>query len=62
MSKKTINTVETSVSLGFGCFGCLSLILFAFLLWALVYGVTIGGRHYSVSCTTEHGVALETHD
>jgi len=44
---------------GCGCFGCLGFIAFCVILWALVFGVTIGGRHYGMSCSMEHGVQFE---
>lgn len=43
---------------GSGC-GCLSAIVFLILIWALVFGVTIGGKHYGLSCTCERGVVVE---
>lgn len=41
-----------------GCTGCLGFILFGFTVWALLFGVTVGGRHYGVSCSTERGVEI----
>lgn len=41
-----------------GC-GCLGLIVFCLLIWALVFGVTVGGRHYGISCSMDRGVVIE---
>ena len=43
-----------------GCLGCLSTILFFMLVWALIFGVTIGGVHYGISCSTDSGVSIES--
>jgi len=42
---------------GGGC-GCLGCLVFLFLIWALIFGVTIGGHHYGISCDMEHGVLV----
>lgn len=42
---------------GGGC-GCTSIILFFILIWALVFGITLSGVHYSLSCNTERGVEI----
>lgn len=54
-------STSSSATSGCGCFGCLSFILFVFVVWALIYGVTIEGQHYGVSCSTEHGVEFGAH-
>ena len=41
-----------------GC-GCFSLILFVLLVWALLFGVTYGGKHHFISCSCERGVTVE---
>ena len=41
-----------------GC-GCLSPILGFLLIWALLFGVTVGGRHYFIDCSCAHGVSVE---
>lgn len=44
---------------GCGC-GCVSVVLLIFALWALCFGVTIGGKHYGVAgCDCNHGVMLD---
>lgn len=43
---------------GSGC-GCITFIAGVLFLWALLFGITIGGTHYGLgSCTTEHGVEI----
>lgn len=40
--------------------GCFSLILGIILLWALLFGVTINGKHYGIrDCSSEHGVEID---
>lgn len=48
---------SVSVS-GGGCFGCLGTIAFFMVVWALIFGVTIGGVHHSLSCSQDKGVAI----
>lgn len=42
---------------GSGC-GCISIILTVIFLWALIFGVTVSGKHYGLSCSSEHGVEI----
>lgn len=49
------NKVQSS---GGGC-GCLTIIFSLIIIWALVFGVTIGGKHYELSCTFEKGVVID---
>jgi hypothetical protein len=42
-------------SSGGGC-GCVSLILTCVVVWAVIFGVTIGGKHYGMSCSCKRGV------
>lgn len=42
---------------GGGC-GCLGCLVFVLLAWALVFGVTVGGVHYGISCSTGSGVEI----
>ena len=44
---------------GGGGIGCFSLVLFCILVWFLLFGVTVGGVHYGMSCDTTNGVMLE---
>lgn len=50
---------ETEMKSG-GCGGCLSIVLFLFLIWALLFGVTVGGIHYSISCDGMSGVNIKS--
>lgn len=45
-------------SSGGGC-GCLSIVLFMLLMWALIFGITVGGKHYEISCSCNRGVVVE---
>jgi len=46
---------NVSCSLG----GCLPIVLTVLLLWALLFGVTYGGKHHGVGCSCERGVTVE---
>jgi hypothetical protein len=39
----------------FGCLGCIVTIL---VMWALLFGVTVGGKHYGVGCSCSEGVRV----
>lgn len=39
--------------------GCLSLIVFILLVWALIFGVTWNGKHHGINCSTERGVGID---
>lgn len=39
----------------FGCIGC---VLTVIVLWALLFGVTYGGKHYGLSCSCANGVEV----
>lgn len=39
--------------------GCLPVILFITVMWALVFGVTWEGKHYGMSCSCDRGVAID---
>lgn len=41
-----------------GCGGCLGLVLFVFVVWAMLFGVTWGGIHYQTSCSCDDGVQI----
>ena len=41
---------------GCGLWGCLSTVVVITVLWAIFFGVTIDGKHYGISCSTERGV------
>lgn len=38
-----------------GCIGC---VLTVIVLWALLFGVTYGGKHYGLSCSCAKGVEV----
>lgn len=44
---------------GEGEWGCLATILTAMVFIALIFGVTVNGRHYEISCGTG-GVTVES--
>ena len=48
-----------SNSSGGGC-GCISIIAACLFVWALVFGVTVGGKHYGFSGCDCNGVHVET--
>lgn len=56
MSDDNKVSVQTS---GPGCLGCVG---FLIVVWALLFGLTIGEYHYSVSCSTERGVELQARE
>ncbi len=39
----------------FGCVGCVVTVI---VLWALLFGVTYGGKHYGLSCSCANGVEV----
>jgi hypothetical protein len=47
----------SSGSSGGGC-GCLSIIVFFLLMWALIFGVTFEGKHYAIGCGCDEGVSV----
>jgi hypothetical protein len=49
--------VKVEVDSG-GCLGCLSIIVFVFALWALLFGVTYKGKHYGLQCSPDKGVEV----
>ena len=52
--------MSKSSSSGGGC-GCISIILGCIALWAVLFGVTINGKHYGlVDCSTNKGVTIHT--
>lgn len=52
-----VSRKETNVTVSpFGCFG---VIIGGFLAWALIFGVTIDGKHYGTSCSCNNGVSID---
>jgi hypothetical protein len=49
---------NSSSNSGGGC-GCISIIATVLVLWALFFGVTVGGKHYELRCSDEPGVVIE---
>lgn len=43
-----------------GGLGCIGTVLTVIVLWALLFGVTIGGRHYGISCSATRGVEFHS--
>jgi hypothetical protein len=46
---------EITIRKGGSCLGCIVTIIF---LWALIFGVTWGGKHYGLSCSSDEGVKV----
>lgn len=45
------------------CMGCIGIILAILTLWAIIFGVTVNGKHYGLtSCKTDGGVHIDTSD
>lgn len=43
-----------------GCLGCVGFILACILVWALLFGVTVSGKHYGIKdCSCAHGVEID---
>lgn len=66
VKSKEEKTTKVKVVTDGGDPGCLSIMLFCllsvlliYLFWALIFGVTIHGQHYRVSCTIDHGVTFQ---
>ena len=44
---------------GSGC-GCITLPVFCIILWAILFGVTVDGKHYGISgCSCDRGVVVD---
>jgi len=52
-----MSSMNSSGGGGGGC-GCLSFVVFILLLWALVFGVSWGGKHHEINCSQNRGVEL----
>jgi hypothetical protein len=42
-----------------GGFGCLGVIVWITLMWAIFCGVTVNGTHYGMSCSCDDGVRID---
>lgn len=38
--------------------GCLSMILFFLVFWALLFGVTVDGKHYGLDLSCNNGITI----
>ncbi len=43
-----------------GCVGCIGTIVVLIAVWALIFGVTVGGKHYGVGGCDCNGVHVDT--
>jgi hypothetical protein len=50
---------ESASSSGGGGCGCASFIIGIIVVWAFLFGVTYGGKHYGVQLSCDHGVVVE---
>ena len=57
----TANKQSTdSGSSGGGCCGCFTIPLLFIALWALIFGVTVDGKHYGLKgCSFDNGVEID---
>ena len=54
-----MSEVKYDGSGGGGCLGCIGLILCIFVIWGLIFGITVGGRHYGMKCSVDRGVEFK---
>lgn len=40
-----------------GC-GCFSTIAGVFIIWALIFGITVDNKHYGISCSCSKGIDI----
>jgi hypothetical protein len=51
---------DSDISVSCGGVGCVTTILACVALWALVFGVTVGGKHYGMAgCDSNSGVTID---
>ena len=51
--------MSKKVEVNYGCSGCIGFIATVLVLWAFIFGVTVSGRHYDLSCSCDRGVVVE---
>ena len=39
--------------------GCLGVAVTLIVLWAVLFGVTVGGKHYGLRCDSHKGVVID---
>ncbi len=42
--------------------GCIPFVIGILTVWALLFGVTVGGKHHDVSCSCSRGVDITTRE
>ncbi len=52
-----MSKAEATATSGGGC-GCITIILTLIVIWATIFGVTIGGVHHELSCSCKKGVEV----
>ena len=58
--QKKSDKPNSNVGSGTDALGCAGVVLRIAFLWALIFGVTVGGKHYGASCSCDRGVAVDT--
>lgn len=53
------NTKSSNSTVNCGC-GCFSTIISILIIWALIFGITIDGKYYGVSCSCSKGVDISS--
>jgi hypothetical protein len=61
--RKEPAVTKVEIREGTSCLGCLGIVVILIALWAVVFGVTVDGKHYGLtSCKTDGGVHIDTGD
>ena len=53
---------DETTTVGCGLPGCVMVIVALIILWAILFGVTVGGQHYGLDCSCDQGVQVEGFD